>query len=89
MRGRSRGLWLEILRVLGITCAVVAGGLGIWAERARDRAAGGPRQDLRGRHPVLDPVHERVEQVLRLRAAAAPAVPDTRRRARVLWVILG
>src|SRR5262249_5199091 len=58
--------------------AVIDCGLRIrteWAS-ARRRCAD-LRENAVGRHAVLHPVHERVEQVLRLRPAAATAVRDT------------
>src|SRR5437773_5565649 len=70
---------VEVRSVVGAARAIVDGRLRIRTERpgaGGNRAA--PRQDLIRRHAVLDPVRERVEQILRLRSSAARAVRNAR-----------
>ena len=67
---------MEVRGIIGAARTIVDRSLRIGTERARaDRGAGG--QDRAGRHAILDPVHQSAEQVLRLRAHTAAAVPYT------------
>src|SRR5206468_9984310 len=66
--------------VVSAAAAVVDRGLRIRTQRpcACDTAARGLGEDYGGRHSLFDPLDEGIEQILRLRPAAAAAVPDTR-----------
>src|SRR6185369_14531827 len=72
---------MEVGRVVGAAAAVVDRGLRVRTQRARARdhaARGDGGADGLGRLLLLDPVDQRVEQALRLRARAATAVADPR-----------
>jgi hypothetical protein len=70
---------IEAGRVIRVADTVVDGRLRIRAQRALHGPARGLRQNLVRHHPILHPFHERAEEILRLRPAAATAVPDAGR----------
>src|SRR5262245_56894933 len=69
----------EVARIVRTAAALVDSRLRIRAKRARSYRHRARGEDLFRRNTLLDPVHERTEQILRLRTYAPTAMPDARR----------
>src|SRR5882672_466398 len=79
----------EVVGIVRAAAAAIEGGLRIRAQRPRARDASDRVlcEDGLGRIVVLDPRHERAEQVLRLRPRTATAMTDTRRAEQAVEIL--